>query len=93
MRLPNVGGKPKLAHYLIENSHNGYRFKGFTKEFPSVKSLIVHHSIIKGHLAVPLLLSRAQDFAMRNLVIEESSESENELQEKNNKSTSCFCKK
>lgn len=92
MRIPATDKTmPKLAHYLIEKTPNGYRFKGFLKEFALLKSLVVHHSIIKGHLPVPLVLSRAQDFAMSNLVIDVSSESESELHEKN-KSTSCFCK-
>ena len=89
MRLPSINGVPKLAHYLIEKSENGYRFKGFSREFPSIKTLVVHHSILRGHLPVPLLLSRAQDFVIQNLIVEESSESDTELE----KTSSCFCKK
>lgn len=89
LRLPNVNNLPNLAHYLIEKSENGYRFTGFSREFPSIKSLVVHHSILRGHLPVPLLLSRAQDFVIQNLIVDESSESDTELE----KTSSCFCKK
>jgi tensin len=92
MRIPASYDMPKLAHYLIEKSRNGYRFKGFTKEFPSIKSLVVHHSIIKGHLAVPLNLTRPQDFAIQNIVYDEGqAESESDVEE-SAKTTSCFCK-
>lgn len=90
MRVPSINGLPKLTHYLIEKSSNGYRFKGFSREFASIKCLVVHHSIIKGHLPVPLLLSRAQDLVIHNLIVEESPEIEQEIEEK---SASCFCKK
>lgn len=89
LRVPNVNNLPKLAHYLIEKSANGYRFTGFSREFPSIKTLVVHHSILRGHLPVPLLLSRAQDFVIQNLIVDESAESDTELE----KTSSCFCKK
>jgi hypothetical protein len=106
LRAPNQNDLPKLCHYLIEKSIDGYRFKGYHKDFPTLKSLVVHHSIIRGHLPVTLLLTRAQDFAIRSLIVEqiparddiecENDENEDEDDDDDDKSvktTSCFCKK
>lgn len=84
MRSPSRADDPKLSHYLIEKSPNGYKFRGFAREFPTIKSLVIHHSILKGPLPCPLLLNKSL-----NHLFEEASESENEMKP----TTSCFCKK
>lgn len=37
--------------------------KGFTKEFPSLRALITHHSVMPELLPVPLALPRPQNIA------------------------------
>ncbi|KAH8342314.1 hypothetical protein KR059_001221 [Drosophila kikkawai] len=49
---------PRVAHYLILRTQRGYKIKGFTKEFSSLKSLITHHSVMPELLPVPLTLPR-----------------------------------
>ncbi|XP_011291382.1 EGFR adapter protein [Musca domestica] len=51
---------PKVAHYLILKTPNGYKIKGFTKEFSSLRALITHHSVMPELLPVPLNLPRPQ---------------------------------
>lgn len=58
---PKDGQKANIAHYLITQSNRGFKIKGFTKEFPSLTSLIVHHSVMPELLPCPLLLHRATD--------------------------------
>lgn len=85
MRAPSRIDDPRLAHYLIEKSSNGYRFRGFTREFPTIKSLVVHHSILPGPLPIPLVINKSL-----NRLLKESSENYNECDVKT--TTSCFCK-
>uniref|UniRef100_A0A1B0A6I8 SH2 domain-containing protein n=1 Tax=Glossina pallidipes TaxID=7398 RepID=A0A1B0A6I8_GLOPL len=49
---------PKVAHYLILRSQRGYKIKGFTKEFSSLRALITHHSVMPELLPIPLTLPR-----------------------------------
>ncbi|XP_065076890.1 EGFR adapter protein-like [Ochlerotatus camptorhynchus] len=49
---------PKVAHYLILRTIRGYKIKGFTKEFSSLRALITHHSVMPELLPVPLALPR-----------------------------------
>ncbi|XP_016956298.1 EGFR adapter protein isoform X2 [Drosophila biarmipes] len=49
---------PRVAHYLILRTQRGYKIKGFTKEFSSLKALITHHSVMPELLPVPLTLPR-----------------------------------
>ncbi|CAD7082326.1 unnamed protein product [Hermetia illucens] len=51
---------PKVAHYLILKTPRGYKIKGFTKEFSSLRALITHHSVMPELLPVPLSLPRPQ---------------------------------
>lgn len=81
MRSPSRADDPKLSHYLIEKSPNGYKFRGFVREFPTIKSLVIHHSILKGPLPCPLLLNNS----LNHLLDESDSEMKS--------TTSCFCKK
>lgn len=47
---------PKLSHYLIEKTCRGYKIKGFTKEFSTLTALVIHHSLLKEQLPIPLAL-------------------------------------
>ncbi|XP_057368594.1 myb-like protein Q [Daphnia carinata] len=58
VRVPKECQKPSIAHYLITQTNRGFKIKGFTKEFPSLTSLIVHHSVMQELLPCPLLLHR-----------------------------------
>ncbi|XP_034481913.1 protein sprint [Drosophila innubila] len=49
---------PRVAHYLILRTPRGYKIKGFTKEFSSLRALITHHSVMPELLPVPLTLPR-----------------------------------
>lgn len=77
LRVPPLE-PPKLAHYLIEKPRRGFIIKGFSKEFSSIKSLIVHHSVLKEQLPTPLLLPRPQHLMIRNLIHKEALEGEND---------------
>ncbi|XP_054159119.1 GATA zinc finger domain-containing protein 8-like [Oppia nitens] len=57
LKVPNDYQMQGIAHYLIQMTHkNAFKIKGFTKEFPTIESLVVHHSIMKELLPCPLLL-------------------------------------
>ncbi|KAH8370760.1 hypothetical protein KR093_004880 [Drosophila rubida] len=49
---------PRVAHYLILRTPRGYKIKGFTKEFSSLRALITHHSVMPELLPIPLTLPR-----------------------------------
>lgn len=70
---------PKLSHYLIEKNQRGYRFKGNIKEFSSLKSLVIHHSVLKEHLPIPLTLPRHQDMMLQNLIVYETTQNGSEI--------------
>lgn len=82
---------PKLCHYLIEKSRHGYMFKGYTKTFSSLQSLIVHHSVLKEQLPTALIMPRAQDRNIHQLDVDEA-QSENESEESST-TVSCFGRK
>lgn len=83
---------PKLAHYLIEKSRRGYRFKGFMKDFSSLTSLVIHHSVLKEQLPTALILPRAQDVMIHDLVVDDDSD-ESESEAVKNSTTLCFGRK
>ncbi|XP_055528863.1 EGFR adapter protein-like [Wyeomyia smithii] len=56
---------PKVAHYLILRTIRGYKIKGFTKEFSSLRALITHHSVMPELLPVPLALPRPPQVGQR----------------------------
>ncbi|XP_058122545.1 EGFR adapter protein-like [Anopheles ziemanni] len=64
LRVP-PGSGPKVVHYLIMKTERGYKIKGFTKEFSSLRALITHHSVMPEMLPVPLSLSRPQNIPMK----------------------------
>lgn len=64
---------PKLSHYLIEKTRHGFfKIKGFVKEFTTLSSLVVHHSVLKEQLPIPLALPRPADLLINNLIVYES---------------------
>lgn len=48
----------KVVHHLIIQSKNGYRLKNATKMFPTVTSLVTHHSVMAEQLPLALALRR-----------------------------------
>ncbi|KFB40457.1 AGAP008273-PA-like protein [Anopheles sinensis] len=64
LRVP-AGSGPKVVHYLIMKTERGYKIKGFTKEFSSLRALITHHSVMPEMLPVPLSLPRPQNIPMK----------------------------
>lgn len=80
---------PKLSHYLIEKSPRGYKIKGFVKEFSSLKSLVVHHSVLKEQLPTPLILPRAEEMIIQALIVDEAAHSGSE-NVKSPTTTLCF---
>lgn len=56
LRVPSTSDK--VEHHLIVQSKQGYRFKGATKVFSTVTSLVTHHSVMSERLPVTLLLQR-----------------------------------
>lgn len=82
---------PKLLHYLIEKNWRGYAIKGFSKEFSSLKSLVIHHSVLKEQLPIPLALPRSH-VKQQNLIIhDEERDVVNEVMK--SPTTLCFKKK
>ncbi|XP_074603483.1 uncharacterized protein LOC141857011 [Brevipalpus obovatus] len=58
LRVPKRIQVSGVAHYLIlRNAQGTFKIKGFTKEFTSLHSLIVHHSIMQELLPCTLNLS------------------------------------
>ncbi|XP_059084960.1 uncharacterized protein LOC131881975 isoform X3 [Tigriopus californicus] len=47
-----------IAHYLVVRAPRGFRIKGCQKQFPSITSLLVHHSVMPEMLPCPLSLNR-----------------------------------
>lgn len=72
VRVPNgkEGSSVAIAHYLITQTNRGFKIKGFTKEFPSLTSLIVHHSVMPELLPCPLLLHRPSSGLLAELYLE-----------------------
>lgn len=54
-----------VAHFLILQSKRGYRIKGAKKFFPTIASLVTHHSVMAESLPVTLTVER-------NLVVKEN---------------------
>lgn len=57
LRVPTSTSTTTTANYLILETGRGFKIKGFTKEFPSLSSLIVHHSVMAELLPCPLRLA------------------------------------
>lgn len=82
---------PKLSHYLIEKNHRGYKFKGYTKEFSTLKSLVIHHSVLKEHLQLPLILPSSRALRIPDKIIDEATIAQSEHKTVKSPSTTlCF---
>ena len=61
IKVPRFAHESNIAHYLIERIvHNdtlNYRIKGTIKQFPSLLSLLTHHSVMPETLPITLNLS------------------------------------
>ncbi|XP_050070169.1 uncharacterized protein LOC126558241 [Anopheles maculipalpis] len=65
LRVP-PGSGPTIAHYLIvRTATDGYKIKGFQKEFSSLRALIVHHSVMPEALPVPLAVPRPVNLVVK----------------------------
>ncbi|XP_058059660.1 protein sprint-like isoform X1 [Anopheles bellator] len=65
LRVP-PGSGTRIAHYLIvRTASDGYKIKGFQKEFTSLRALIVHHSVMPEALPVPLSVPRPADLVVK----------------------------
>ncbi|XP_053659368.1 EGFR adapter protein-like [Anopheles marshallii] len=65
LRVP-PGSGPRIAHYLIvRTATDGYKIKGFQKEFSSLRALIVHHSVMPEALPVPLAVPRPVNLVVK----------------------------
>ena len=56
VRVPRSLGTALVLHYLVLVTAEGFRIKGFTKVFPSLGGLVVHHSVMKESLPCRLLI-------------------------------------
>ena len=61
VRVPKSFNGTGILHYLIVVSENGFRIKGFSKVFPSLSGLVVHHSVMKE--ALPCRLVTGEDLS------------------------------
>lgn len=66
LRVPTASTLPKVVHHLIVQSKQGYRLKGATKLFPTVTSLVTHHSVMAEQLPVALLLQRPSSLSKKS---------------------------
>lgn len=57
LRVPSKSST-KVSHYLILQSKKGYRIKGESKFFPTISSLVTHHSVMAEQLPVALMVQR-----------------------------------
>ena len=53
-----------ILHYLVVGSEGGWRIKGFSKVFPSLSALVVHHSVMKEHLPCRLVVESDRDSSL-----------------------------
>ena len=84
LRVPKRFQVTGVAHYLILTTSAGtLKIKGFTKEFSSLYSLIVHHSIMQELLPCPLDLSsiKQQQQQYNQTIIISPTEAQTQLME------------
>lgn len=56
VRVPKSFNGTGILHYLIVVSESGFRIKGFSKVFPNLSGLVIHHSVMKENLPCRLLV-------------------------------------
>ena len=61
LRVPRSFNGTGILHYLILATDAGFRIKGFSKVFPSLSGLVVHHSVMKENLPCLLLMHDGED--------------------------------
>jgi len=60
VRVPTHFNPSGMVHYLIVRAPKGFRIKGCYKQFISLSSLLIHHSVMPEMLPCPLALTRHQ---------------------------------
>jgi tensin len=65
LRVPSKSSK-KVVHHLILQSKRGYRIKGASKFFPSINSLVTHHSVMPEQLPITLIVQRNDECRKSN---------------------------
>jgi len=61
VRVPKSFNGTGILHYLIIVTEAGFRIKGFSKVFPSLSGLVVHHSVMKENLPCRLIVEDDTD--------------------------------
>jgi len=61
VRVPRSFNGTGVLHYLIVVTEAGFRIKGFSKVFPSLSGLVVHHTVMKENLPCRLIVETADD--------------------------------
>lgn len=56
VRVPKSFNGTGILHYLILVTESGFRIKGFSKVFPSLSALVIHHSVMKENLPCRLVV-------------------------------------
>lgn len=64
LRVPSQTSK--VMHHLIVQSKRGYRLKGEKKIFPTVSSLVTHHSVMAESLPVALAVQRPENLVKKS---------------------------
>jgi len=65
VRVPQDFHPEGIVHYLIIRSPKGFKIKGCQKQFLSVTSLLIHHSVMPEMLPCPLLMNRYSNPAFK----------------------------
>lgn len=80
LRAPaNNEKSSKVVHFLIVYTKKGYRIKGATKVFATIKSLVTHHSVLAEQLPVTLALQRSHEITRKSYDDEDDEYSIEEL--------------
>jgi hypothetical protein len=67
IRVPYFANQHGVAHYLItRNAKRGYKLKGVDKEFKTLRSLVVHLSVMQEILPVTLNLTSGGSVTVPN---------------------------
>ena len=67
LRVPSTKTSKVIHHSILHSKTCGYRLKGSMKDFPTITSLVTHHSLMAEHLPVTLLLPRPQNIPTKNI--------------------------
>lgn len=64
VRIHSKSGK--VVHHLIVHTKRGYRIKGESKFFPTISSLVTHHSVMAETLPVTLMIQKPANLVKRS---------------------------